>query len=82
MKTEFKTGDKVTFKPYEKECDCAVKAIKHGWCGNGKDMFQNQDDRVFYRLTGEAETLTTGKSIMESALFEPWAKEEAENFYK
>lgn len=72
MKPEFKIGDSVCFKPYEKDCKCTVKSIQHGWCGDGKDMFRNQDDRVFYRLTGEAETLTTGKCIRESVLFEQW----------
>lgn len=72
MKPEFQIGQVVTFKPYEKPCKCVVKGIQIGWRGDGRDMQGNEDSRVFYKLAGEAVSLTTGKSIMDSELFEAW----------
>jgi hypothetical protein len=68
--TEFKIGDRVTFRPYGKAIPAKVVKIvpsnKVGWV---KD-----DDRIFYKLTGADNkhaltTTTTGGSIMESSLY-------------
>lgn len=81
MNPEFKIGDAVTFKPYEKECKCRVKAIRHGGTGDGMN-WGKPDDRIFYVLSGEAISITTGTSIMESSLFEPWTEEKAKTFFR
>lgn len=69
---EFKTGDKVTFRPYGKAIPAKVVKIvpanKVGWV--------EDDDRIFYKLTGANNkhaltTTTTGGSIMESSLYTP-----------
>jgi hypothetical protein len=67
---EFAIGDRVTFKPYEKECKCIVRGVKA------------EPDRIVYELDGEAISFTTGRSIMESVLFDPWTEEMAANFFK
>ena len=68
---EFKIGDLVTFHPYESKIKAKVIEV----INTGKDQFGRPDSRVFYRLTGYGKTplatRTTGKSIMESVLFEP-----------
>lgn len=69
MKTEFAPGDKVTFFPYEKEIPAVVKRIVPA----SKVTFVENDDRVFYELTGAGKqpllTITTGGSIKESIYF-------------
>lgn len=70
MKTEFKQGDLVTFRPYEKTI--AAKVLEIVPCK--KVTFVKDDGRVFYRLTGanpktSLVTITTGKSIVESIYF-------------
>lgn len=68
---EFKIGDEVTFKPYEKSLACIVKRVQVGMLGNGRAFNGHEDDRIFYVLEGEAWTTTTGLSIVESRLFKP-----------
>ena len=72
MKAEFKIGDKVTFKPYEKPCKCVVTGIHIGMFGSPNPTHLNgePDDRIFYVLSGEAVSHTTGLSIVESKLYE------------
>lgn len=68
MKTEFKKDDIVTFKPYEK----AIKAKVVEIVPTNKVSFVKDDDRIFYKLTGIDEPLTsttTGGSIVESKLY-------------
>ena len=67
---EFSIGEEVTFKPYEKACKCVVKDIQLGAWGEGRCL-SGEDDRIFYKLTGEAISLSTGKSIVESKYFDP-----------
>ena len=69
-KTEFKAGDIVTFKPYEKVIKAKVVEI----VPSEKVCFDKNDTRVFYRLTGVDKkhnlvSTTTGKSIVESKLY-------------
>jgi len=63
-KIEFAVGDEVTFKPYEKEVKAIVKEV------DVSNVFE-KDERIFYKLGGDAVSVTTGKSIMESEYFEP-----------
>ena len=67
---EFKSGETVTFQPYQTKIKAKVVEV----INTGKDQFGRSDDRVFYRLTGSGKkplvSRTTGKSIVESALFE------------
>ena len=67
--TEFKVGDLVTFKPYEKAIPAKVVEIVP--CK--KITFVKDDDRTYYRLTGAGKTplvsITTGNSIVESSLY-------------
>ena len=65
MKAEFNIGDKVTFHPYEKKLPATVKEIQYG------SPFLADDDRVFYKLSGPSViTITTGRSIVESVLYD------------
>ena len=82
MKTEFKPGDEVTYKPYEKALKAVVKLIHHG----SPFRFHEDDDRIFYTLTGRSydvktpwgtrrrhdpvQAITTGLSIVESVFFQ------------
>ncbi len=73
MKPEFKVGDKVTFKPYEKALPAVVRAIQYGMSGKGKTMFGASDDRIFYKLGGDrVVSVTTGRSIVESKHYKPF----------
>ena len=54
---EFNIGETVVYKPYEKALNCTVK---------GYDFF---GDRLFYILTGEAISKTTGLCIVGSRLY-------------
>ena len=67
---EFKAGESVTFHPYGAKIKAKVVEV----INTGKDQFGRTDSRVFYRLTGSGDsplvTRTTGKSIVESTLFE------------
>jgi len=66
--TEFKVGDTVTFKAYEKEIKAKVLAVKD----NEKHLNGDTDSRVFYELEGIKEPLvsiTSGHSIVESQYF-------------
>lgn len=70
-KPEFKIGDTVHFRAYryhpKEGLKAKVKEIQRGSSGGGKCWLNGDpDDRIFYRLTGEVETLTSGKSIIES----------------
>lgn len=69
MKPEFKIGDVVTFKPYEKAIPAKVVEIVPA-----RNIGKTDDGRVFYRLTGASKvplvSTTTGKSIMESKLYQ------------
>ena len=71
---EFKVGDLVTFKPYEKAHKAKVKEVLHGY------LFS---DDIYYRLTGVSYTdeqgnkrhssvnsITTGGSIIESKYYD------------
>jgi len=70
---EFKIGETVTFKPYDKPIKARVKAISNGRIGNGLFMDGSPDNRVFYELTGIDEplfTFTSGLSIVESRFYQ------------
>jgi len=65
---EFQIGDKVTYKPYEKEIKAVVKGV---------EVINNQD--TIYQLSNRGRTCivtyTTGKSIMESVMYKPYEGE-------
>ena len=65
---EFRVGQKVTYKPYENAMELVVLEIQYG------APFVEDDDRVFYRLAplgaGRPTSVTTGRCIVESKLFE------------
>ena len=77
--SEFKAGDKVTYKPYEVAHKATVKEV-FDHCPYG---FDDSDDRTYYRLTGRSYEVngkhkhdsvvcvSTGLSIMESKFFQP-----------
>jgi hypothetical protein len=68
MIPEFKIGDTVTFKPYEKAIQARIVDVD---IYNGMNIWQTeQDNRVFYRLGGETNSVCTGICIVESKLFE------------
>ena len=58
-KIEFKVGDEVTFKPYEKACKVTVEKIIKS-C-----------DKIEYKVDGEALSVTTGQYIVESEYYKP-----------
>jgi hypothetical protein len=65
---EFKVGDPVTYKPYERAFKASVKEIRAHKSSIGLD-----DDRVFYILTGRdgdrVQSESTGLCIAESKYF-------------
>lgn len=65
MKVEFKKGDVVTFKPYEKAITAkVVEVLENGHLFSGEPH---------YHLTGVKESLltyTTGRSILESQYYD------------
>jgi len=68
-RAEFKIGDLVTFKPYEKAIPAKIVEI----VPSNKVTFFD-DDRVWYRLTGTNPkqpllSICTGNSIVESTLY-------------
>ena len=68
MKPEFKVGDVVTYKPYKQSHVKEVRQIQTGMYG-----VHERDDTIFYYLSDigmRVSTLTSGKSIVESKLFE------------
>jgi len=66
--SEFKVGDTVTFKPYEKAIKARILAVD---IYNGMNIWQTEpDSRVFYQLGGETDSVCTGICIVESTLFE------------
>jgi hypothetical protein len=69
MSYEFKVGDKVTFKPYEKALPATIKAVD---IYNGMDKWgQQPDSRIFYSIGGDmCASECTGICIVESKLFE------------
>ena len=69
MKPEFKLGTRVTFKPYENKLSYLVNKITRG------SPLVDGDTRIFYHLgrnKGFMSSITTGRCIMESELYEPW----------
>ena len=69
---EFKVGDTVTYKPYEKAHQGVVVSIQQGMWGHGKYMGTGEpDERIFYELGGDCNVKCTGMCIVESKLFEP-----------
>ncbi len=71
---EFKIGDTVHFRAYiyhpKEGIEAKIKEIQCGSGGGGKNLLTGDpDDRIFYRLTGEVETLTLGHSIIESRYY-------------
>lgn len=80
---EFKAGQTITYKPYEQAHKMIVKIADYpymGPCGH--------DDRVFYGLVSptarpnqKPTTVTTGKCIIGSKLYEPWTEEKKKNFF-
>jgi len=66
--SEFKVGDIVTFKPYEKAIKARILAVD---IYNGMNIWQTEtDSRVFYQLGGKTHSVCTGICIVESKLFE------------
>ena len=81
MKIEFNIGQSVTFSPFGRNLKATVRGIK---CH--RDQWGNDDDRVFYRLSGRdgdaVNSVTTGKSIRESRYYEPWTPQKEATFFK
>jgi hypothetical protein len=74
-KPEFKIGETVTFKPYEKAIKAKVISIQYGRAGNHKNFVGTDDNRLFYELSGVDEPLkskTTGRAIVESKFYMFW----------
>lgn len=70
MDIEFNVGDKVTFTPYLRGQEMLVRSISIG----NPHIKDKKDTRVFYHLAvsrkAEVTSVTTGKCIEESKLFE------------
>ncbi len=66
-KIEFKVDQKVTYRPYGKDIAAIVKEVDV--VGSVSDA---NDERVFYRLGGNANAVTSGLSIKESVYFEEY----------
>jgi hypothetical protein len=64
-KIEFSVNQEVTYRPYGKDVAAIVKEVDI----NGSISCEN-DTRVFYRLSGNANAVTSGLSIKESIYFE------------
>jgi hypothetical protein len=77
---EFQIGDLITYHPYEQGHKRKVTGYRHGANGNGLYNDGTTDNRLFYHLG--TESVTTGTSIEESALFEPWTEEIERGFWK
>jgi len=73
-KPEFNIGDTVHFRAYkyhpQEGIKAKVKSIKHGSGGGGKSLITGEpDDRCFYSITGDVESITSGHFIIESKYF-------------
>jgi hypothetical protein len=82
-KIEFKNGQTVIYKPYEVPYEMIVKIADYPYMGPG-----THDDQVFYGLVKPGSkpnqkptTVTTGKCIVGSKLYEPWTEEKRKNFF-
>lgn len=65
MKTaEFKTGDTVTFCAYSDQLKKSLKC-------KVTEVMPQDDGRIFYRLSGDVSSITSGVCIKESELFKP-----------
>ena len=63
---EFKIGDQVTFCAYPDQMNNNLKAIV-------KEVILDQaHQRIFYRVSGDVVSYTTGQSLKESKLFIPF----------
>ena len=63
---EFKIGDQVTFCSYPDQMNSSLKAIV-------KEVILDQaHQRIFYRVSGDVVSYTTGQSLKESKLFIPF----------
>lgn len=63
---EFKVGDSVTFCAYPDQMNSSLKAIV-------KEVILDQThQRIFYRVSGDVVSYTTGQSLKESKLFIPF----------
>lgn len=64
LNVEFNVGDVVTFCAYPEQLkqDLKCKVVK----------IETENDKVFYHISGDALSVTTGESIKESELFKPY----------
>ena len=70
MKIEFNRGETVHFRPYIERKPIAARVLS----------FDAYGDRIEYRLEGVEQPLTsitTGKSIVESEMFDPISEKDA-----
>lgn len=75
QQAEFQVGDKVTFKPYDRAMTLVVVQPPEYHTGR-VTQGQYYSGRIIYGLglvVGQTPTtITSGQSIVESKLFEPW----------
>jgi len=53
----FKKGQKVIFDSYGKDCKCTIREV------DVKSHLFHEDDRIFYSIEGEAESICTAKCL-------------------
>jgi len=53
----FKQGQKVIFDSYGHDCKCTIREV------DVKSHLFHDDDRIFYSIEGEAESICTAKSL-------------------
>lgn len=63
---EFKVGDSVTFCAYPDQMNSNLRAVVR------EVVFDHEYKRIFYRISGDAISYTTGQSLKESKLFIPF----------
>ena len=73
QRQEFKVGDTVRFRAYSDQpsegLEATIKSVSIGNCGDGKDQFGHEDLRVFYEISGEVLSNTTGKCLIGSEYY-------------
>ena len=73
MELEFKEGDVITYKPYEKELKAKIKKAEiTTWHISGVTEPEYTLSGIGTKFSESVCGKTTGKSIMESKYFKPW----------